>query len=57
MKITLDKRPRCKSRGDFLGDAVPCDLHRGHEGKHLWQRPMSFEEYEWTDEKPSVRAL
>lgn len=57
MRVEVDDRPRCTSEGDFLGDPVPCDLHAGHTGKHLWQRPMSFEEYEWTNKRRYVKAV
>lgn len=56
-RIVVDTRPRCKSHGDYLGDPVPCDLHKGHDGKHLWQMPMSFEEFVWTDKHKYVKPL
>lgn len=54
--LQVDKRPRCKSRGLYSGLPVPCDLHRGHDGKHQWARSHTSEEYEWTDEAPYVKA-
>lgn len=55
VRFQVDERPRCKSLGDYLGDDVPCDQHEGHRGKHLWQKPMSFEEFEWTNQSRAVR--
>lgn len=51
----VDDRPRCTSEGDYFGQPVPCDLHDGHKGKHQWSKPMTFEEYEWTDSRPRVK--
>ena len=53
--ITIDNRPRCKSRGDYLGLVIPCDLERGHTGRHRWVRPESFQEYEWTNRNRRVK--
>lgn len=55
MTIQIDKRPRCKSEGEYLCGLVPCDLHEGHSGRHLWQKPMSFEEYTWTDARKKIK--
>ena len=52
--IEVDDRPRCPAEGDYLGDPVPCDREEGHPGKHLWQMPMSFEEFEWTNRRRYV---
>lgn len=58
-RVVLDERPRCRSVGDHYGDGsvVPCDLHDGHSGKHVWTKPMTFEEFEWTDARSQIRPI
>jgi hypothetical protein len=54
-RIETDDRPRCPAVGTYGDGEVPCDLHKDHDGKHLWQKPMSFEEFQWTDSRRVVR--